>query len=100
MSALARRFAAALAMCALAGCGLNLLYPRLDSVVGFYLQDLVTLDDAQAAALSQTLAGNLEWHRCSKMSRQYSSVRRLAASQSSRPAPASTSPATSRRKLA
>jgi hypothetical protein len=63
MSALTRRFAAALAMCALAGCGLNLLYPRLDSVVGFYLQDLVTLDDAQAAALKHTLAGNLEWHR-------------------------------------
>jgi hypothetical protein len=56
-------------MLALAGCGLNLLYPRLDSVVGFYLQDLVTLDDAQAAALSRTLAGNLEWHRRSELER-------------------------------
>ena len=40
MSALTRGFVAAIALCALAGCGLNLIYPRLDSVVGFYLQDL------------------------------------------------------------
>ena len=78
MSALARRFVAAIALCALAGCGLNLLYPRLDSVVGFYLQDLVTLDDAQAAALSQTLAGNLEWHRRSELVRYASFLRDLA----------------------
>jgi hypothetical protein len=69
MRAPARLFVAAVAMLALAGCGLNLLYPRLDSVVGFYLQDLVTLDDAQAAALSRTLAGNLEWHRRSELER-------------------------------
>jgi hypothetical protein len=78
MSALTRRFVAAIALCALAGCGLNLLYPRLDSVVGFYLQDLVTLDDAQAAALSQTLAGNLEWHRRSELVRYASFLRDLA----------------------
>lgn len=78
ISTLARRFAAAIAMCALAGCGLNLLYPRLDSVVGFYLQDLVTLDDAQAEALSQTLAGNLEWHRRSELVRYASFLRDVA----------------------
>lgn len=78
MSALTRGFVAAIALCALAGCGLNLLYPRLDSVVGFYLQDLVTLDDAQAAALSQTLAGNLEWHRRSELVRYASFLRDLA----------------------
>ncbi len=78
ISTLARRFAVAIAMCALAGCGLNLLYPRLDSVVGFYLQDLVTLDDAQAEALSQTLAGNLEWHRRSELVRYASFLRDVA----------------------
>lgn len=76
--ALMRGFAAAIATCALAGCGLSLLYPRLDSVVGFYLQDLVTLDDAQAAALSHTLAGNLEWHRRSELARYAGFLRDIA----------------------
>jgi hypothetical protein len=47
-------------------------------VVGFYLQDLVTLDDAQAAALKQTLAGNLEWHRGSELARYAAFLRDVA----------------------
>ena len=51
----------------LAGCGLGLVYPRLDSVVGFYVEGLVTLDKAQSAALKRTLASNLDWHRQSEL---------------------------------
>ena len=53
----------------LAGCGLGLVYPRLDTVVGFYIRDLVTLDKAQSAALKRTLTHNLEWHRRSELDR-------------------------------
>src|SRR5512139_3072181 len=49
----------------LAGCGATLLYPRLDTLVAFYLQDLVSLDDAQSEQLSRTLSRHLEWHRSS-----------------------------------
>lgn len=62
----------------LAGCGLGIVYPRLDSVVGFYVQGLVTLDKAQATALKRTLAGNLEWHRRSELERYAAFLRDVA----------------------
>ncbi len=62
----------------LAGCGLGLVYPRLDTVVGFYVEGLVTLDKAQSAALKRTLAGNLEWHRRSELDRYSAFLRDLA----------------------
>jgi hypothetical protein len=64
----------------LAGCGLGIVYPRLDAVVGFYLQGLVSLDRAQAEQLERTLAGNLEWHRRSELSRYAVFLRDMAAS--------------------
>jgi len=63
----------------LAGCGLGLVYPRLDSVVGFYIQGLVTLDKAQSTELKRILAGNLEWHRRSELDRYSAFLRDVAA---------------------
>ena len=68
----------AVAALGLAGCGLGLVYPRLDTVVGFYLQGLVTLDPAQSAQLKRVLAGNLEWHRRSELVRYSAFLRELA----------------------
>lgn len=62
----------------LAGCGLGLVYPRLDSVVGFYVEGLVTLDKAQSAALKRTLASNLDWHRQSELERYSAFLRDMA----------------------
>jgi hypothetical protein len=69
----ARRILRALATCclglALAGCGLGLIYPRLDTVVGLYLEGLVTLDEAQSRQLEAVLAGNLDWHRDTELAK-------------------------------
>ena len=73
-----RWLAVAVAALGLAGCGLGLVYPRLDTVVGFYLQGLVTLDPAQSAQLERVLAGNLEWHRRSELERYSAFLRELA----------------------
>lgn len=62
----------------LAGCGLGIVYPRLDTVVAFYVQGLVTLDEAQAESLKRTLSGNLEWHRRSELSRYAAFLRDVA----------------------
>ena len=62
----------------LAGCGLGLVYPRLDTVVGFYVEGLVTLDKAQSAALKRTLASNLDWHRQSELERYSAFLRDMA----------------------
>jgi len=62
----------------LAGCGLGLVYPRLDTAVGFYIEGLVTLDKAQSAELKRTLAGNLDWHRRSELDRYSAFLRELA----------------------
>jgi len=67
-------------MLGLGGCALGLVYPRLDTVVGFYLQGLVSLDAAQSAQLKRTLAGNLEWHRRSELARYATFLRDVAAS--------------------
>lgn len=63
----------------LGGCALGLVYPRLDTLVGFYLQGLVSLDDAQSAQLKRTLAGNLEWHKRSELARYAAFLRDVAA---------------------
>jgi len=62
----------------LAGCGLGLVYPRLDTVVGFYVEGLVTLDKAQSVQLKRILAGNLEWHRRSELERYSAFLRDVA----------------------
>ena len=76
--ALLRWAATCLVAFGLGGCSLGLVYPRLDTVVGFYLQGLVSLDDAQAAQLKRTLAGNLEWHRRSELARYAAFLREVA----------------------
>jgi hypothetical protein len=63
----------------LTGCGLSLVYPRLDSVVGFYLEGLVTLEPEQSAELKRILAGNLEWHRRSELGDYSAFLREVAA---------------------
>ena len=75
---LARWVAVAALALGLAGCGLGLGYPRLDSVVGFYVEGLVTLDKAQSVALKRTLASNLEWHRQSELERYSAFLRDMA----------------------
>ena len=64
----------------LTGCGATLLYPRLDTLVSFYLQDLVSLDDAQSEQLSRTLSENLQWHRSSELAKYASFLNSLAGS--------------------
>jgi hypothetical protein len=71
MPRLLRAASACLLLALLAGCGASLIYPRLDSIVAFYFQDLVSLDDAQSEQLSRTLSANLAWHRQSEL-RKYS----------------------------
>jgi hypothetical protein len=75
---LARWVVVAVLALGLAGCGLGLVYPRLDSVVGFYVEGLVTLDKAQSVALKRTLASNLEWHRQSELERYSAFLRDMA----------------------
>ena len=77
--ALLRWTASCLVVLGLGGCALGLVYPRLDTVVGFYLQGLVSLDDAQSAQLKRTLAGNLEWHKRSELARYAAFLRDVAA---------------------
>lgn len=80
-AALSRLAGVALLACTLllAGCGLGLVYPRLDTLVGHHIRGLVSLDDAQAAELEAVLAGNLDWHRRSELARYDAFLRGLAA---------------------
>lgn len=78
-SRLLRWLAPVLLALGLAGCGLGLVYPRLDSVVGFYLEGLVTLEPEQSAELKRILAGNLEWHRRSELGDYSAFLREVAA---------------------
>jgi hypothetical protein len=76
---LLRSLAPVLLALGLTGCGLGLVYPRLDSVVGFYLEGLVTLEPEQSAELKRVLAGNLEWHRRSELGDYSAFLREVAA---------------------
>lgn len=57
---------------------LGLVYDRLDSLVGFYIEDLVDLTPGQSAQLDATLAGNLQWHRDSELQRYAGFLREFA----------------------
>jgi hypothetical protein len=67
-------------MLAISGCAAGLLYPRLDSVVAYYLEDLVTLDEAQSKQLKRTLSANLDWHRDSELRKYAQFLRGLSVS--------------------
>jgi hypothetical protein len=65
----AARIAAALSLvCIAAGCT-KLVYNRLDTLAGWYLGSLVSLDPEQERDLRAWLSSTLEWHRTSELSR-------------------------------
>jgi hypothetical protein len=65
----AARIAAALSLaCLAAGCT-KLLYNRLDTLAGWYVGSLVSLDPEQKRDLQVWLTRTLEWHRASELSR-------------------------------
>lgn len=59
------------------GCT-RLLYNRLDSVAGWYLQGLVSLDEGQRTDLKSWLEQTLDWHRQSELARYSQFLRSLA----------------------
>ena len=63
---------------ALTGCTSTFVYNRLDTLVAWYLEGLVTLDQRQRADLRQWLDETLDWHRDSELKRYAHFVRVLA----------------------
>ncbi len=68
------------ALLALAGCGLGIVYPRLDTIVAYYVEGLVTLDDAQSSQLDSLLTESLDRHRASELDRYATFLAGLAGS--------------------
>ena len=62
----------------LTGCTSTFVYNRLDTLVAWYLEGLVTLDQRQRADLRQWLDETLDWHRDSELKRYAHFVRDLA----------------------
>jgi rubrerythrin len=73
----------------LAGCGVGLVYNRLDTLMGFYIEGLVNLDREQSEQLARTLSHNLDWHRRSELARYSELLRGLADEMEQRPDPES-----------
>lgn len=69
----------------LAGCGIGLVYNRLDTLMGFYIEGLVNLDREQSAQLGRILSSNLDWHRRSELARYSELLRDLASEIEQRP---------------
>jgi hypothetical protein len=65
---------------AAAGCGLGVVYPRLDTIAAYYVEGMVTLDRAQSRQLEVLLAESLARHRASEPERYAAFLRTLAAS--------------------
>ncbi len=68
------------ALLAVAGCGLGIVYPRLDTIVAYYVEGMVTLDDAQSEQLDRLLSDSLVRHRASEPERYAAFLRTLAGS--------------------
>ena len=75
-----RAAVAALLALALTGCGLGLVYPRLDTIGAYYVEGLVTLDDAQSEQLDRLLGATLARNRASELERYAAFLRGLAGS--------------------
>jgi hypothetical protein len=60
------------------GCT-RLIYNRLDTLAGWYLESLVSLDEQQRGDLRAYLDETLEWHRQSELTRYAQFLRELAA---------------------
>ncbi|MFO1407694.1 MAG: DUF6279 family lipoprotein [Steroidobacteraceae bacterium] len=70
---------------ALGGCGIGLVYPRLDTLGTWYVEGLVSLDDAQADQLDRLLESRLDWHRDSELGRYAAFLRGLSSTVQGRP---------------
>lgn len=70
-------FTLLLALGAAGGCT-KLLYNRLDSMAGWYLQNLVSLDRDQSTDLRSWLERTLDWHRQSELTRYSRFLRSLS----------------------
>jgi hypothetical protein len=62
-----------------AGCTSTFVYNRLDTLVAWYLEGLVTLTNPQRTELRQWLGETLEWHRDTELSRYAEFLRALSA---------------------
>lgn len=62
----------------LTGCTSAFVYNRLDTLVAWYLEGLVTLNKSQRADLREWLSETLDWHRDSELARYAAFVRELA----------------------
>lgn len=58
-----------LVLLGLAGCGTQLLYNRLDTLLYFYISSQVSLQDPQAKDLKRQLQDFLDWHRRNELPR-------------------------------
>jgi Family of unknown function (DUF6279) len=67
-------------LAAVAGCGVGVVYPRLDTIAAYYVEGLVTLDDAQSEQLDRLLTEGLARHRASEPQRYATFLRTLAGS--------------------
>lgn len=56
----------------------NFFYNRLDTLAAWYIQDMVSLDDAQRSDLRSWLESTLQWHRTSELVRYAKFIRELA----------------------
>ena len=45
-----------------AGCGPRLIYPHLDWLIPWYVNDYISLDDTQNNMLQKRLLKQLDWH--------------------------------------
>jgi len=74
-----RRWAIAVLLAlALGGCGVGLVYPRLDTLGAWYVEELVPLDDSQSSELERLLEARLDWHRDSELVRYAAFLRGMS----------------------
>ncbi len=59
-------------------CSTSFVYNRLDTLAGWYLRSLVSLDDDQRQQLKQWLTQTLDWHRESELKRYAGFLRELS----------------------
>jgi hypothetical protein len=59
----------------LLGCGVKTAYNNLDLLIPWYVDDLITLNDEQQAALEKRLAEVISWHRTTQLT-EYSAFMR------------------------
>ena len=64
---------------ALSGCGVKTLYNSLDLLIPWYVDDLITLNDAQQAELEFRLAEIIRWHRTTQLAQYARFMRKTRA---------------------